>query len=234
MTDLGLFLGAAMASAAHARRMADEEALAIAEYYASTPGLSGMSVPRMRMPEITLELPVLVEQVDDGEDERPAPSSKVREAVLASIGDFVKTQHVPLNDDMVAAIDKEVARKLDGADGIAGVAGAKERRTGMRQAVSVAVEDAVGAALKKLDKQHLFKGRQDKDLQVQLGKAAAAVAVEREGRSPQIRTTVITDAVKNHADAANVARMRVTLREEGLEWSSYESDGIERARLTPE
>lgn len=232
MTDLGLFLGAAMASAAHARRMADEEALAIAEYYAETPGLAGMTVPRMRMPEITLELPVLVEEVDAGGDERPASPSKVRESVLASIHDFAKRERVPLSDEMIKAIDKEVTRDLEspkllGGDG--------SQRTGLRTKVGAAVEKAVAKSLKDQDRDEVFKAGQKKAFLTHVSKDAALAAVADAGRPPKIKTTVITDAVKNQAGAQNVARVRVVLREEGLEWTSHEdADGVERPRLTPE
>ncbi|MDY6857249.1 MAG: hypothetical protein SWO11_21615 [Thermodesulfobacteriota bacterium] len=66
MADLGQLIGTILSSVAHARRIADEESTAIAEYYRDNPLLEGMSVPRIRVSELTLELPMLVLSHDEG------------------------------------------------------------------------------------------------------------------------------------------------------------------------
>lgn len=232
MTDLGQFLGAAMASAAHARRMADEESLAIAEYYRDTPGLSGMSVPRMRMPEITIELPVLVEQVDDGEDEQAASESHVRDVVLAELKHFAAAESAPISDTFTNALSLDLKHRLNKP----ALLGATEmKRVGLRASVDEEVTGAVLTMMKKSEHAHLFTKDHAKQLSLKLGKVAAIASVKKEGKAPTMKVTVLTDMVKNHADAGNVTRMRVVLREEGLEWASSEGPGgIERSHLTPE
>lgn len=50
MSELSEVLGALMISLVHARRLADEETAAVAEYYKDHPLLEGMSLPRVRVP----------------------------------------------------------------------------------------------------------------------------------------------------------------------------------------
>ena len=45
MADIGQLVGTLLASLAHARRITDQETVAIAEYYKDNPLLEGMSVP---------------------------------------------------------------------------------------------------------------------------------------------------------------------------------------------
>jgi len=48
-------------SLVHARRMADEETAAVAEYYKDNPLLEGMSLPRVRVPQLTIDMPITID-----------------------------------------------------------------------------------------------------------------------------------------------------------------------------
>jgi len=232
MTDLGQFIGTLMASAAHARRVADEESLAIAEYYRDTQGLDGLSVPRMRMPEISLELPVLIEAVQSGEGERPAPELTVRNGVLAELQRVATEERINVPEAFKEAFDKDLQRRLS-RPVVGGTI--RGRRVGVRGAVASEVDDALKAQLRRREFARLFAADVARKLSAQLRRVASELAVEDHGKSPGIRTTVLTEGVKAGGDPGNVTRVRVVLKEEGLEWASYEGpDGGERGRLIPE
>lgn len=72
MPYLGDYLGQLMAEIAIARMHADLETVRLAEIYAAHPLLRTMSVPRLRLPEVDLELPVLIEQVEETRAGGPA------------------------------------------------------------------------------------------------------------------------------------------------------------------
>jgi hypothetical protein len=140
MPDLSEILGAFLGSVAHARRLADQETVAIAQHYRSDPLLQGLSVPRVRLPEVVLELPVLVE------------------------GFRAASKPVP----------------------------PRRRRGGV-------------------------------------------VGCEPAGRPAGLEVTVVTDAIKERTNPASVTRLRLTLKEEGLEWTVTDrADGSARSVLTPE
>jgi hypothetical protein len=64
---------------------------------------------------------------------------------------------------------------------------------------------------------------------------AGEVAVKTLGRPPALSASIITAEVKDQASSANAARIRLTLREEGLEWTAVTTrDGTTVRRLTPE
>jgi hypothetical protein len=76
-----------------------------------------------------------------------------------------------------------------------------------------------------------FITRQGPKLRSRVG----AAAFEAPGRPPSLRVAVATDHVKTRADNLNVTRVRIRLREEGLEWSDVvNADGERTSRLTPE
>lgn len=62
MSELSEVLGALMISLVHARRLADEETAAVAEYYKDHPLLEGMSLPRVRVPELTIDMPLTIDK----------------------------------------------------------------------------------------------------------------------------------------------------------------------------
>ena len=76
MADLGVLLGALISGVVHARRIADEESAAIAEHYKDNPLLSGMSIPRVRVPEVSIDIPMLIESQDEGEADQIADSKR--------------------------------------------------------------------------------------------------------------------------------------------------------------
>ena len=64
MPALGEYLGALLSEVANARLQADLESARIAQLYASHPILQHLPVPRFRLPNVVLDLPVAVEKTD--------------------------------------------------------------------------------------------------------------------------------------------------------------------------
>ena len=232
MTDLGHFLGTIMASAAQARRLADEEALAIAEYYNETPGLEGLSVPRLRLPEISLELPVLIDAVEDGEDETPATEGRVRAAVLAELRVLTTEGGLVVPDSFHGHLDEELARSLSRNLTDHTVRG---RRVGVRVAIVERVDAAVVRVIERREYRRHLSGPAGRNLREKLKRVAREHAVDQGGKVPSIRARVVTEEIKNAGSPSNVARVKVTLREEGLEWAHVENaEGTDKSRLIPE
>jgi len=61
INELGEILGSVMTALVQARKIADMETAALAEFYKEHPLLEGMSLPRVRVPEMTLDVPVIIE-----------------------------------------------------------------------------------------------------------------------------------------------------------------------------
>ncbi len=61
MVKLNEVLGALMADLAEARHLADQQTVRLARSYRKDPVLKCMSVPRIRIPEVVVELPIMID-----------------------------------------------------------------------------------------------------------------------------------------------------------------------------
>ena len=68
MVNLGDYLGHLLSEVTKARVQADMETLRIAELYASDPLLKNFPVPRMRLPNLELNVPVIISETPDDDD----------------------------------------------------------------------------------------------------------------------------------------------------------------------
>lgn len=64
MMPLGTVVGAIMSDLAQARRIADVQAVEIARIYQEEPLLKGLSVPRIRLASVVVDLPAIVDKLD--------------------------------------------------------------------------------------------------------------------------------------------------------------------------
>ncbi|MEZ4453344.1 MAG: hypothetical protein R3B09_28025 [Nannocystaceae bacterium] len=86
-------LGALVAGVAHARSIADSEVMAIARRYRRHEYLRGLSVPRLRVSKVVVELPVLLDGVIPSQKAKIASPDTVavavRHALREAVNDFV-------------------------------------------------------------------------------------------------------------------------------------------------
>ena len=79
-------LGALVAGVAHARGIADSEVMSIARRYRRHEYLRGLSVPRLRVSKVVVELPVLLDAVLPSQKARPAGPEAIVLALRAALG----------------------------------------------------------------------------------------------------------------------------------------------------
>ena len=229
MPDVGRILGALISGVAHARRIADEESAAIAEYYKSNPLLEGMSVPRIRIPELVIDLPMIIEAQEDGQASVPQDDSVIRDAVVKELKLTADREKVRLTQALVDGFQRELKVELDNAKGAGGTGSGFYREATVR-AVDKAFARTVGDG-----SQSKLSQAQMRALSSTLRVKAGASALKQEGLPPSITASVITSDVKDKAGAGNVVRLTVTMKEEGLEWSiGKNADGTTDRKLTPE
>ena len=64
---------------------------------------------------------------------------------------------------------------------------------------------------------------------------ANKVALRKLGSPPRIEATIVSSEIKDKSSPENVTRIRVVMREEGMEWSvAVKEDGARRSILIPE
>ncbi|MDU0353318.1 hypothetical protein RS130_04680 [Paraglaciecola aquimarina] len=231
MSELSEILGAVMISLVHARRLADEETAAVAEYYKDNPLLEGMSLPRVRVPELTIDMPVTFEQHVPAKDAELDSTSNIHKALMEQ---FKQS----LDDEDILSKTKSFQSTFDKESKLALEKLADIQRTGgsriTREALLRSIDDAYAKSLKKniANKEIPFEKTQivNKSIRHKLSQVAL-----KSSSSPQsLVTNATTSSVKESANAANSVRLQITLREEGLEWATSSQDGKIKNRLQPE
>lgn len=230
MADLGEVLGTVLASLAHARRIADEQTAAIAEYYAQVPLLSGLSLPRVRVPEMVLELPVVIDSYASGEPGALPPADDMRAKARELMTSIAQEQGVALPAMFLDRFDRELRIEMVRW-------GLPEGRGGLsysREALARALDGSFLRAVKQ-DEVKRFNRDQESHTRAELRRRLGSLLPAPDAKPPAFDVTVLTSDVKERADPRNVMRLRLTLREEGLEWTTVESpDGTVSRTLTPE
>ncbi len=222
MSEFSRVLGSLLSSVAHARRIADEETAILAEYYRSQPLLEGLSLPRVRVAETIIDLPVVIEHEDPGTPEILESLRLIKTSVSARLITAAETEGVKLP----MAMKERFEQQLDSAF----------RRCEMRTRGDVvrAVERAFHSAIQGEPVERL-KGESLAAVSRAILQEARDVAVKKERIPPSFKVTVRTADIKEQSDRESVTRVKLVLHEEGLEWAATtDDDGTIRRFLTPE
>jgi hypothetical protein len=225
MADLGELLGSMMCGVIRARRMADEQTAALAEYYKSNPLLEGLSVPRIRIPELTIDMPMLIEISLEGQSGEMADPTKIADAAEAQLKTTLSKENIKINPAFHEAFLNEVKNRLELVK--------QTQAPIMKETVARSVQDAFAATAAKM-KTSLTPTHKEaiaRDLRAKV----STVSIVKEPVSSSIVANIKTADVKEKASTTSVVRLKITLKEEGLEWATKASEagGVERT-LQPE
>lgn len=230
MADLGQLMGTLLASVAHARRIADEETTAIAEYYRSNPLLSGMSIPRIRIPELSLNLPVLITGYAEGEAPKLRDTVAIVSAIEGALEQRLTILQPQQRNKLIEAFRKNLQAELRALR-----RPSDAQQSENREHVARAVDRAFLQAAKTVTTETRLSRPELTAIARDLQQTAREVAYEELGVPPRIDASIITADIKDQASSGTVMRLRLVVREEGLEWDTIEqSDGTTRSALSPE
>lgn len=209
---LGDVLGAMLADVARARVQADVESLRIAETYARDPLLKHLPVPRFRMPDLVVDLPVLVDGVagssGTGEPWKTPPPTKtelvksVKEGILRSDIKLTKAQNTAVSD--AVALHAEKLYASDGTAKLSPGSIARELST-----------EAAGTVRAKLRKDPTAE--QLRVLEKVTEASITSLLAAKLAPSPTTEVKFTSSEIKDHGDAGNVVRLRVTISEDSYE-----------------
>lgn len=225
MADLGELLGSLMSGLIRARRMADEQTAALAEYYKDNPLLEGLSVPRIRIPELTIEMPMLIENHVEGQRGDMEDPIKIADAAKEQLNATLSKNNIKINPTFNEVFSDGVKNRLE-----------LVKQTGapiMKETVARSVQDTFAATLAKTkttltptDKEAIAR-----DLRAKV----STVSIAKGPVSSSIVANIKTADVKERASNTSIVRLKITLKEEGLEWATKASEagGVART-LQPE
>ena len=232
MTYLGDYLGQLLAEISMARMQADLETVRLAELYAMHPLLRTMPVPHVRLPDVDLEIPVLIK----ASEEPPAGGSTRGGASLKAMGSkFQEVLAAHLTKSGVTLTSAQ-RKALQGA--------VNERLSvhGLPTETSIDVhriaDDLTATALRVL--KEITPPPAEAEGPVATRGAAELKDTTRleflKLRTPPPRLTVLVTSaeIREAGTADNLTRLRLKVSEQGLEWTTIESDGVQHDRLVPE
>jgi hypothetical protein len=179
------------------------------------------------VPEISVNIPMLIEAQDDGEADQIADSEKIKTAVSKELKASLKREGLSMTDSELKKFDTSFGQKLNK------VAVPSVYRS-PREAIIRAAEDAFSETIKSKVISSATLAASSRVVS-NLRFSASGSALQKVGRAPQIGASILTAEVKDKSSDANVSRIILTLKEEGLEWSIGENDdGTMSRKLTPE
>jgi len=227
MPYLGDYLGHLLSEITNARVQADLESVRIADLYASHPLLKHMAVPRFRLPNVTVDVPVIVRKMDEAipgqplrggvslEDVQQAIERALNAALDQNAVKIAPKRKLELREAMTRSASR--FRPVAGAgipagdiDGIAAAAG---------EAFLELLSDSPDAASR---------------LQKIIFETVAATLRQAGQAVPRLHVAVTASELRDGGPPELMARLHLAVSEEAMEWSVSESNGKTTSRLVAE
>lgn len=232
MPNLGDYLGQLLAEITLARMHADLETVRLAEFYSSHPLLRHLPVPHVRLPEVDLDLPVVIKEA-----EVPAPGESPRGGLklddLRRRFDELLTTHLQRAEIKLSAAERSrLSEVLDAR--AASAAGPTEFGVDVHRIA----DDLTSAALGVVGQ--VRAGSREATLATTGAladelRAAARLELLKARTPPPRLVTLVTGAELREAGPAELhTRLRLKITEQGLEWTTIEAEGQSHERLVPE
>lgn len=231
MPTLGDYLGLILSEFTRARMNADIESVRIARLYAGDPMLRTMPIPHFRLPNIEMDIPVIVSDMDDvGADPTPTVSD------LPAIRKSFDTVFIKMLEKDKIKITPTNKKKLKS------VLDAEFKK--MHRPVDVPVD--IGLIAEKLSKissdlirKFGYHSGTDGDLlskkfNAELKEAAISEFGKFYKPLPRLHTLVKTAEIREAGPSENITRIHMKISEEGFELLKEEIEDESYDRLVPE
>lgn len=232
MPNLGDYLGQLLSEISLARAQADLETVRLAEVYAAHPLLRTMPVPHVRLPEVELEIPVLVQAAEEPRAGETTRGGVQLAAVSEKFGELLD-QHVA--GASISLSEEERQR----------VAAAVDERLSVQALPAEAsvdvgrlADDFTATALRTIEE---LKGPSETgepavppDLAAQLREAVRLEFLKLRTPPPRLTVLVTSAEIREAATSENVTRIRLKVSEQALEWTTVDSETGGRDFLVPE
>lgn len=226
MPKLGDYLGQLVSEIAMARMQADLESVRLGDLYAQHPLLRHFPVPRFRLPEVKLEIPVAIESA--AEPPKGAPRGKIgakqaTTAVMSVVAKRLAAGGHALATDERKRLESAMRERL----------GRLEQPQGSALSTTHFLDESLHAL-----EQHLPASVAADEARARLlDEVRAAAGLELQKLAPPLpRVSVVVETAKLKEIDRPEALLRIEVRiaEEAVEWRVNEKDGKTSSRLIPE
>lgn len=234
MPTLNEYLGGLIASVTNARVMADAQTVAVAEQYARHDLLKHFAVPRMRIGDIELTIPVAIEGLANRVDYQLAPigNDRFRTEIYREICASIGVAELPMlaSGDLVAALSDETLALVE-----------LMRADLSEKSFFVFADKATNRFAQIADNRQLYKLLPAMEFRPELmtervAKRCATLVTGVEQKTSLDQLEVVAESHRlREQRPEDIVRIRLKIGEDGMEWQTIEkSDGTLERRLLPE
>jgi hypothetical protein len=229
MPFLGDFLGHLISEITIARMQADLEAVRVAELYASHPLLRNMPVPHFRLPNVELDVPVVVKHME----EQPASELRRGAPTLADMKKVFDKQLKKLFSEERISLKPEQEKKLKSM--------IDKKVVSLTQPIEIAVDvKRVADELSSTASRTLTEPggpvdpAQQQKLEEKLKEVARVKFLELRKPPTRLQVLVTTAEIREAGPSEVTTRLHLKITEEAFEWTTVESYGRKQDRLVIE
>lgn len=216
-----------LADVARARVRADVEAVRIAEAYSRDPLLKNLSVPRFRMPDIVVDIPVVIAGVDGTASPGDAWSvnKPTKVEMTRALKEGLARSDITLTKTQNSAAADAVLKKTDSLFETA------DRASMSPGSVAEELSIEVARTIKARTRRDVPESEL-KQIQIATKESIATLLAAKLSPSPAMQVMFAAEELKEHANLDNTVRLRVTITEDNYE--VVERDDGQGYTLTPE
>ena len=229
MPHLGDYIGQLLSEITIARMQADIEAVRVAELYASHSLLRNMPVPHFRLPNVEMDVPVVVKQMEEertGELPRGAPIlSDMRKAFDKVLTERLSAERVRLKPEQKKKLKSVLDKKAVSLGRPAEIAVGVNR---------VADELTHTAFLTLTESGGPVDPARRPEMEEKLKEAARIEFLKMRKPPPRLQVLVTTGEIREAGPSEVVTRLHLKIIEEAVEWTTIESEGLKQDRLVIE
>jgi hypothetical protein len=205
------------------------ESTRVATMYAADPLLRNLSVPRFRLPDLTIDVPMVINRIDGGPAQPPPPME--RPSLRKLFETIVMEQLERLGAKAKKSILGELRKKLGGiinvADDIADAVEPHAWGDLMLGRVLPQIKQGFDVDLS------LIENAIREAWRAKFGPVVIGPPKPPSPGDARIDVAFTPEELQS-AGAANVTRFHLSVRENGIEWTTLERNGTTEQRLVPE
>lgn len=228
MPYLGDYLGQLMSEIALARMHADLETVRLAELYAAHPLLRTLPIPHLRLPNVDLDIPVLIQASEaPREGESPRGGVPVRE-LRRKFDELLDAQLTRAGIELSTTHHRRVRSAL------AGRMAAHEAPTETAVDVQRVADDFTDTAVRTIAELPRREATPLEPLAAELREVVRREFLKVRPPPPRLLALVTSAEIREAGTSESITRLSVKLTEQGVEWTTIESNGVSHDRLVPE
>jgi hypothetical protein len=229
MPNLGDYMGLLLSELTIARMKADIETVRVAELYAAHPLLRNMPVPHFRLPNVEIDVPVVIQEMEEqaaGELPRGAPIlADMRKAFDSVLTKLLRKERIRLKPEH----KKKLKEVLD------------EKVLSITQPIEIAVDvnraadelaSTASRTLTEFDR--LVAPERRPKLEEKLKEAARVEFLKLRKPPRRLQVLVTTPEIREAGPSEVITRLNLKITEEAVEWTTIESDDQKQERLVME